>query len=276
MTTIHWMHVPRRAAGGLALTTVMCASVMLGACGSNDSTQASCRPVTALVASSMKDALSKWHGNPCADAWRITTGSSTALAAQVQEGAPADVFLSAGTKAIKQLQDAGLTVGQPVDLGSVRAAIITSTEHRTPVSLQQLPALVRISGWKVGLCVASAPCGSMADSVLANATALWGPGYDRSSLVATEAESADALVAKVAMGEVDAAVIYEYVCVTPPNAESAVICNDIQDVVDGHELNVRTPYQAVRLRTGENADTFMGYVQSSAFKEVLRTYMRIS
>lgn len=224
----------------------------------------------------MKVAFSEWYGNPCADVWRITAGSSATLAAQIQEGAPADVFLSAGTKAINQLRDAGLTVGEPVDLGSVRATIIASTAHRDPVDLRQLPVLARKHGWRIGLCVSSAPCGAMADAVLANATALWGPGYDRPSLAATEADSAEALVSKVVMGELDAAVIYEFACVAPPNGEIAVICNDIEDAVDGHALNVRTPYQAVRLKAGENADSFMDYVQSPGFAQVLRTYMRVS
>lgn len=259
------------------LLVSLAAAVPLVSCGGStvDRAQSQCKPVTALVASSMMPALSRFYGNPCADVWKMTGGSSTALAAQVQEGAPADVFVSAGTKAIAQLKDAGLIVGEPVDLGSVRAAVVTSLAHMEPVTLQDLPSLVK-GGWKVGLCVASAPCGAMADSVLANATAVWGDGYDRASLAATEAESADALVTKVAMGELDAVVIYEYVCVTLPNAESAVVCNDIPDAVNGHALNVRTPYQAVRLRAGDNADSFIEYVQSPEFRTILSKYMRIS
>ena len=256
---------------------VALAAGVISSCGSGDSngTAHDCRPVVALVASSMVGAFGELAGNQCADSWKITGGSSTALAAQVREGSPADVFVAAGTSAVMQLENDGLTVGDAVPLGSVRATLYVGQERAETVTLRQLPRLVA-DRWKVGACVASAPCGVMADQIFANASAVWGAGYDRRSLVATEAESAADLVAKVAMGELDAALIYEYVCVVPPNAQAVGRCSDIPDDVDGRPLNVSTPYVAVRLRQGENADSFMEFVTSSVFRTYLRDMMRVS
>lgn len=252
-------------------------ALVLVSCGGEKDirTEGQCLPVTVLAASSFAPALRDPVATPCAAQWDVSAGSSTALAAQVREGAPADVFVSAGTKAIEQLTSDRRTVGDPVQLGSVRGTLLVTASRGASATLRGLPALVK-DGWKVGVCVASAPCGMMADAVLANAAALWGRGYDRASLVATEASSAEDLVTKVTSGEIDAAIIYEYVCVPAPNAEMAATCVDIPDTFGGTVLNVRTPYIAVKLREGPAADSFMSAVTAESFRSYLATRMRIT
>ena len=233
-----------------------------------------CETVTVLAASSFAPALRDSAVNPCAGEWQISSGSSTSLAAQVREGAPADVFVSAGRKAVDSLIADRLTVGEPVALGSVRMALVTGT-GAGPESLEELPGFVQ-DGGTVGLCVASAPCGAAADAVLANAAAVWGGEFGRSSIAVTEAASAEDLVNKVVTGEVDAVLVYEYVCVARPNEELAVRCVDIPDEVNGTPLNVRTPYLAVRLRESAAADSFMTFVSSAGFRTYLTANLRIS
>ena len=212
--------------------------------------------------------------NPCAGKWQVSSGSSTALAAQVREGAPADVFVSAGTAAVDGLEADGFTTGEPMQLGSVRGTLLVAPSA-TIGSLQELPGMVK-AGWKVGLCVPSAPCGAMADSLLSNAGEVWGAGFDRMAVAATEAASAEELLAKVTTGEIDAAITYEYVCSTSPNAEAAVRCVDIPDTVDGSTVNIRTPYVAVQLRRGEATVSFMRFVTSAPFRAVIAERMRVS
>lgn len=260
-------------------TALACVAVLAsGACSADGTGQGAtgddCLPVTALVASSFAPVLRDPAANPCATTWQVSSGSSTALAAQVREGAPADVFVSAGTAAVDGLEADGFTTGEPMQLGSVRGTLLVAPSA-TIGSLRDLPAKVK-EGWKVGLCVPSAPCGAMADSVLSNAAEVWGTGFERMSVAATEASSAEDLLAKVTTGEIDAAITYEYVCSTPPNAEAAVRCVDIPDTVDGTTLNVRTPYVAVQLRRGEAAVSFMRFVTSAPFKAVLAERMRVS
>ena len=126
-----------------AVTTSLLA-VLLAGCGSTDAggDNRSCHPVVALVASSVVDAFGEVAGNPCADMWKVTGGSSTALVAQVREGSPADAFVAAGKKAISQLQEGGLAVGDPVLLGSVGATLYVSGMNRGHVTLDGLPQLV--------------------------------------------------------------------------------------------------------------------------------------
>ena len=75
------------------------------------------------------------------------------------------MFVSAGRKAVDSLVADRLTVGEPVALGSVRMALVTGNGVDLG-SLEELPGFVQ-EGGTVGLCVASAPCGAAADTVLA-------------------------------------------------------------------------------------------------------------
>ena len=255
---------------------VTVAAGVLASCGAGttDAPGVECRPVVALVASSIRSAVLDTTVNPCAGEWKVTGGSSTALVAQVREGSPADVFVAAGDKAVSQLKADGLTEGEPVRLGSVRATLLVSARRDGDVSLGDLPRLVG-EGWKVGVCVATAPCGSMADILLSNAAEVFGNGFTRQGLVTTEAASADELVMLVSTGELDAALIYEYVCEPGPDGQSSVRCVDIPYDWDGRALNPATPYFAVRLRGGESAESFMAFVSSAVFRSYLADRLRI-
>lgn len=258
----------------LASLAVLLATACSTGNNEKDADSKGCLPVTALVASSFTPALLDPTANPCAGTWQVSSGSSTALAAQVREGAPADAFVSAGTAAVDALTADGLTVGRAVQLGSVRGTLVVAPSVSIG-SLRELPGRVT-EGWKVGLCVPSAPCGDMADRLLANAGNLWGVGFGRREVAATEAASAEDLLAMVTSGEIDAAVTYEYVCGTRPNVEAAVGCVDIPDTVGGAPLNVRTPYVAVQLRQGEAGESFLRFVTSAPFRAFIAERMRVS
>ncbi len=59
----------------------------------------------------------------------IATDSSAALAAQIRQGAPADVFLSADTTDPRKLVDAGLTDGDAMVFAANELAVITPADN---------------------------------------------------------------------------------------------------------------------------------------------------
>lgn len=128
---------------------------------------------------------------------RISFGSSTTLAQQIAEGAPVDLYASAGEAALDLL---------PADVaaGGGRAVIARNTvEIATPPddpggvsSLQDLadPDL------DVVLCAATVPCGTAADRVLAAAGV--------TAHVVSREVDVRATLTKVTLGEADAAMVY--------------------------------------------------------------------
>ena len=70
-----------------------------------------------------------------------STGASSALRTQIEQGAPADVFLSADTANPDALAAAGLTDGPPEPFASNRIVIVVAREAadeiRRPVRSRQ-------------------------------------------------------------------------------------------------------------------------------------------
>lgn len=169
------------------------------------------RTLTVLAASSVSGLLTAVEpgflaDNDCVSDVVFSFGSSATLAGQVVNGVPADVFVSASRTTMDTVVDAGLAVGDPVLFARNIAAIMVSEDASGSIA-----GLADLAGdfVRTGLCVTSAPCGALADTVLARA------GLDRDRVVDTEASSLEDLVTKIELGELDAGVVYASDCATP-------------------------------------------------------------
>jgi molybdate transport system substrate-binding protein len=126
-------------------------------------------------------------------------GGSNTLAAQIRQGAPADVFASANTLLPQQLYDEGL-VEKPVVF--TRNALIMIVPKANPARLHSVYDLRR-DGIKLVLAAPGVPVGDYTRTVLHNL------GLDSalSNVVSNENDVRD-VVAKVALGEADAGFVY--------------------------------------------------------------------
>jgi molybdate transport system substrate-binding protein len=128
---------------------------------------------------------------------RLSFGSSTTLAQQIAEGASADLFASAGEKAVNLLPAKARAADKVTILATNSLEIATPPGNPGKVTgLKDLanPALA------VVLCAATVPCGSAADTVLARARI--------SAHVVSRELDVKATLAKVSLGEADAAIVY--------------------------------------------------------------------
>jgi len=126
-------------------------------------------------------------------------GGSNTLAAQVQQGAPADIFASANTKLPEQLYEQGL-VEKPVVF--TRNALILIVPKSNPAHIHSVYDL-RKPGVKLDIAAAGVPVGDYTRVVLHNL------GLDDalSNVVSQETDVREVL-AKVALGEADAGFVY--------------------------------------------------------------------
>ncbi|WP_027645029.1 molybdate ABC transporter substrate-binding protein [Salinispora oceanensis] len=122
---------------------------------------------------------------------------SSALATQITEGAPADVFASAAPHHLAAVTTADGTDGTPAVF--VRNQLVIAVAAGNPEGVRSLGDLTR-PGLKVALCAEQVPCGSAARRALDVAGIALTP-------VTLEADVRGAL-AKVRLGEVDAALVY--------------------------------------------------------------------
>jgi molybdate transport system substrate-binding protein len=170
---------------------VVAAVALLGA-------QASAAPtaqITVYAAASLADVFPKIDSGP-----RYSFAGSNALAAQIQQGAPADVFASANMSLPNRLYAKGLC-SKPVVF--TRNALVVVVPVANPAKIRSVYDLTR-SGIKVVIAGSGVPVGTYTLRVLRkmnlSASVL-------KNVVSQETDVREVL-AKVALGEADAGFVY--------------------------------------------------------------------
>ena len=140
----------------------------------------------------------------------IATDSSATLRAQIEQGAPADLFLSADQTNPEALVEAGLTDGPALDFAGNTLTIIVPNVG--PTAAIASPADLAKPGMKIVAAGAEVPVTHYADQVIAKLAALPGYPHDFASAyaanVVSKEQNVKAVVAKIELGEGDAAIVY--------------------------------------------------------------------
>jgi molybdate transport system substrate-binding protein len=178
---------------------------------------------------------------------------SSALAAQINQGAPADVFASAAPATMKTVTDAGNGDGTPVTFA--RNQLVIAVPNGNPKAIAGLADLTR-PGVKVALCAARVPCGAAAKTVLEAGGVALTP--------VTLEQDVKAALQKVKLGEVDAALVYR----TDVDASAS----DVDGVEFPESGTAVNDYPIVVLREAPNkaaAHAFVAFVRSAQGRAVL-------
>ena len=118
--------------GRLALGVVMV--MIVAGCGIGSSAPGPVpMDLTVAAASSLRDAVTALTGSWAADhpgiTFTFTTDSSATIRAQIEQGAPVDVFLSADTRNPQALAEGGLVEGLPVTFAANALALVVPTDN---------------------------------------------------------------------------------------------------------------------------------------------------
>jgi len=170
-------------------------------------------PLTIYGAASLKGALDRmkpaWESSHPGSGLTISTDSSAALEMQIEQGAPADVFLSADETNPKKLADKGLADGAPTDFAGNLLTVIVPTAN--PARITSPKDLAR-TGIKIIAAGDDVPITKYASQIVQKLAKLSGYPDDFAAAyaanVASKEENVKAVVAKVALGEGDAAIVY--------------------------------------------------------------------
>ena len=170
--------------------------------------------LTVYAAASLKNAVEALIGAYAAVEPEITitvsTGASSALRTQIEQGAPADVFLSADTKQPAALVAAGLSAGEASVIADNRLAIILPSANPAAV---ETPADLARPGVKIIAAGDAVPITSYATDLVTRLAAIDGypPRFAEAyaANVVSREDDVTAVVAKVELGEGDAAIVYQ-------------------------------------------------------------------
>jgi len=213
------------------------------------------------IFSDVKSAYLASH--PCTSDIVFSYGSSGTLAVQIVNGAPADIFVAASSATMTTVQNANLLKEAPSTFAKNVAEIMMYPKSQFVGTIGTLQDLLdaRSPGIKVGLCVASAPCGSLANTVLANAKTTYGnSSVTRSNIADSETSSVEDLVMKIQLGEFDAGIVYHSDCQFAIPGFKAV-CVEIPA-----SINSSNSYLAGALNSKRNTSDFLVYLNSNDFQ----------
>lgn len=168
-------------------------------------------------------------------------GASSALATQITQGAPADVFASASAKNMDWVVAAKAA---DTSMTFVKNVMEIAVPPQNPANITGVADLAT-SGVKVALCQVAVPCGSTAAKVFANAKITVTP--------VTEEADVKSTLAKVELGEVDAGVVY----VTDVLAAG----DKVKGVEIPAEVNASTSYPIAVLTATKNANLAKAFVE---------------
>ncbi len=204
------------------------AAVILAGCGAGDVPVMPVH-VTVFAAASLQPAFDKIgqllrsHGR--VDPSFSYAGTQT-LTAQLTEGAQADVFASADTAHMTQLQTAGQLLGDPKIFAHNKLEIAVAKGN--PKGIHSLADLAR-PGLVVVLADPSVPAGKYAQQALAKAHVTAHP--------ASLELQVTGVLSKVALGEADAGIVYVSDVVTSANVDGVAI-PDEQNVIADYPISV--------------------------------------
>jgi molybdate transport system substrate-binding protein len=179
-----------------ALLTAVLMTCMLAACaGGGGST------LTVFAAASLKGSFTeiaeRFEGENPGTTVALSFAGSADLAAQVSQGAPADVFAAADAGTMEMVQDAGLVHGEPRVLATNTLAIAVPAGN--PAGISSFADLAR-TGTKLVACARQVPCGAAAARVAASTGTALSP--------VSEENSVTDVLGKVISGEADAGLVY--------------------------------------------------------------------
>lgn len=195
---------------GIALLLAACTS---GASHAPAAPTAPPADLTIYGAASLRSALdalkTAWETAHPGATLTISTDSSATLETQIEQGAPADIFLSADASNPKKLVDAGLASGSPVVFAGNELTVIVPAANPAGIAS---PADLAKPGVKIIAAGDAVPITKYATQLVARLGAVAGypAGFAAAyaANVVSKEDNVKAVVAKVELGEGDAGIVY--------------------------------------------------------------------
>jgi molybdate transport system substrate-binding protein len=172
---------------------------------------------------------------------RFTFAGSSALATQLTQGAPADVFASANPAQMAVVTDAGLAEGGPTVFTANVLQIAVPAGN--PAGVTGLADFAR-EELALAVCAPDVPCGAASEDVFAAAGVTPRPD--------TQEEDVRAALTKVELGEVDAALVYATDVAAAGDAVEGIAFPEAEDAVNDYPL--------VTLAAAPNAEAAEAFV----------------
>ena len=206
--------------------------------------------MTVFAASSLSEAFKEVgaafeKANPGTEV-TFSFAASSALAVQINEGAPADVFASADTAQMKNVIDQGNAEGSTVFATNTPVVVVPKDGKDVPIGRYAREVLAKASG-------TGGISPDFSDRVLAN--------------LKSEEANVRAVLTKVQLGEADAGVVYK--------TDVGAAANEVRVIEIPTAYNVVAEYPIAVLKASKNQVTaagFVAFIRSAAGQAIMEKY----
>ena len=198
---------------------------------------------------------------------------------QIDHGAQSDIFLSADAKQMALALEAGLVRGRPVEFTSNSLAVIFANSYaptRDPLNDPDLATLKDLAspGVSLALALPEVPAGAYARDALRDLEEMMGPdsqGYAGNVManVVTLETNVRGVAMKVALGEVDAGIVYS------TDVRPAFVAENTRQIPIPPEADQQATYLAAVLkgsRQPDLADRFARFLISARGQAIFEAY----
>lgn len=223
--------------------------------------------ITVFAAASLKNALDeasaaygKDSGSPPA---RISYAASSTLARQIEQGAPADLFLSADTDWVDYLAKMNLLrPGSRVDLYTNHLALVAAKDSPVKLALRRgMPLATALGAGRLAMAGADVPAGRYGQQAL-TALGVWDQVKDRTA----RGENVRATLQFVARGEAPLGIVYD----TDANSEPGV--RIVALFPDSSHPKIVYPGAVVATSTAPAAAPFLAWLHGAKAAAIFRKY----
>jgi molybdate transport system substrate-binding protein len=212
--------------------------------------------VTVLAAASLSDVFddlaARFEAEHPGVQITLSFGGSSALAEQLVSGAPADLFAAADEATMDIVTEAGLAADPVVFATNVLALAVPAGNPGDVTGLEDL-ANAELT---VALCDPTVPCGSAAERLLAQEGVV--------ASVDTLEEDVRAALTKVALGEVDAALVYRTDVIAAGDEVEGIELPGAASIVNEYPISLLVEAPQV-----EAAQAFLDFVLGEVGRQAL-------
>jgi molybdate transport system substrate-binding protein len=251
-----------------AAPLLLAASLVLGACAA-PAPNAGVPELTVFAAASLTEPFNEVGTQFTAAKVTFNFGGTPALRTQLEQGARADVFASANRQQMEAAVASGVVVGETPVFAQNKLVVIVPKEN--PGKIEKIEDLAR-AGLKLVTTAKSVPVGRYTQDALARMSRdpRFGADFQQRVTANVRSEESDVkqVVAKVRLGEADAAVVYA-------TDVSPSVAADVKALAIPDEFNTIADYPIALVRGArqpELARAFIAYLVSGAGRDVMRKF----